>query len=139
MVDNNTDEARAAERTKIWRLNNKEYRSDAAKEMKRQRQREYYRNNTGKHRAYYKTRDKHMEEHAAPKWLTKEQWAQIESFYITARALTTETGVLHTVDHVWPIKGRNSCGLHVPWNLQILTQKENNAKGNKDPTVGSSR
>ena len=125
--------ARAAARSREWRKHNKENRSEIAKEWKRERQREYYRNNTAKHRAYYAARKEHSKNHAAPAWLTPEQWAEMEAFYVEARRLTAETGVLHTVDHIWPIKGRTSCGLHVPWNLQILTGTENDKKGNKDP------
>lgn len=68
---------------------------------------------------------------ATPKWITEEHWKQIENFYIKASELTKQTGVVHHVDHIIPLQGKNVKGLHVPWNLQILTANENLKKGNK--------
>lgn len=65
-----------------------------------------------------------------PKWLSKEQHEEMLSFYTAARWLTEKSGVKHNVDHVVPLHGVDVCGLHVPWNLQILTQRENIQKYN---------
>ena len=60
-------------------------------------------------------------------------WEQIQAIYAEARRKTEETGVLHSVDHIWPLNGKYSCGLHVPWNLQVIPQVDNDVKGNKEP------
>lgn len=64
---------------------------------------------------------------ATPSWLTEEQKAEIRAFYLEA---ASREGEWH-VDHIYPLRAKNSCGLHVPWNLQIITGDENRRKGNR--------
>lgn len=79
----------------------------------------------------YHTAKRHAQKlQATPPWLTKEQKAEIRAIYVECRRLQEETGVAHNVDHIHPLQGATVCGLHVPWNLQILTQVENCAKHN---------
>ena len=66
-----------------------------------------------------------------PSWITEEMEESINNKYIESARLTKETGITHHVDHIVPLQGKNVSGLHVPWNLQILTEKENISKGNK--------
>lgn len=70
---------------------------------------------------------------ASPCWLTKRQLERIEIVYAAAQALTDRGGEAYAVDHILPLQGRKVCGLHVPWNLQILTTEENTSKNNKLP------
>ena len=66
-----------------------------------------------------------------PPWLTKEHHDQITSIYAERERITKATGIDHHVDHILPLQGKNVCGLHVPWNLQVLTATENISKSNK--------
>ena len=68
---------------------------------------------------------------SVPPWLTEEDLKEIESFYFCAKMMSKAFGVKYEVDHIHPSNGETLCGLHVPWNLQILTRSENRAKGNR--------
>ena len=68
---------------------------------------------------------------ATPSWLTDNQFIEIEQFYQKATSQTKVTGVIHHVDHIVPLQGKNVSGLHVPWNLQVLSAHENHKKSNK--------
>lgn len=67
---------------------------------------------------------------ACPLWLDKTMQEQIEKIYANARKISKATGVVHEVDHIVPLVNDAVCGLHVPWNLQILTQFQNRSKRN---------
>ena len=74
-------------------------------------------------------RRKHRQ--ATPSWLTKKQKSEMRELYKIAMTMTKITGVQYVVDHIHPLRSEVLCGLHVPWNLQVLTQEENLAKSNK--------
>lgn len=73
---------------------------------------------------------------ATPKWLTTEDKLEIRLKYRLAIELTRKTGVRYAVGHIVPLLGESVSGLHVPWNLEVITQEENLKKSNKhvDPT-----
>ena len=64
---------------------------------------------------------------ATPAWADK---IAMRAIYKTAQNATKESGVLHHVDHIVPLRSKLVCGLHVHFNLQILTSKENEVKSN---------
>jgi hypothetical protein len=68
---------------------------------------------------------------ATPSWLTPNDLKAMNIVYEKARAMTRESGIRHEVDHVIPINGKTVSGLHVPWNLQVLTQSANVSKSNR--------
>lgn len=70
---------------------------------------------------------------ATPPWADLEK---IKMIYVEADRISKVTGIRHHVDHVIPLNGKNVCGLHIEGNLQILTDAENCAKGNKFPDAG---
>ena len=74
---------------------------------------------------------------ATPAWLTKAERLQMRELYVQARKLTAVTGERYVVDHIAPLRGESVCGLHVPWNLRVITQDENLRKSNKlvDPST----
>lgn len=99
-------------------------------EKKKKCDRNYFLNNKAKCSAIG-ARYRALKKNATPKWLTKEHNEEIEKFYEISHRLTKESGILHNVDHIIPIQGETVTGLHVPWNLQVITAKENQIKKNK--------
>lgn len=77
---------------------------------------------------------------ATPPWLTPEHRKQMRALHAEARRLKKATGIPHHVDHIIPLQAKFNlrgkqiaCGLHVPWNLQVMPGPENCAKNCKLP------
>ena len=71
-----------------------------------------------KYRAAVSSRRAHLRQ-ATPPWVSARE---LEAVYILAGLLGL------TVDHIIPIRGKVVCGLHVPWNMQLLPVSENSRK-----------
>jgi hypothetical protein len=94
---------------------------------------EWKRNNPGKVNASSAKR-KAQKLLATPSWLTESHLGEMQNIYIQCSKITKETGIQHHVDHIEPLLGKEICGLHVPWNLQILIgpgPNGNCSKGNR--------
>ena len=116
---------------KQWLKDNLEHSREYAKQYwnnkkdvkKKHRQTDYHKNkprfiaNSAKRRAYKLK--------ATPSWLNETHIKEILAFYILAKKLSKETLVKYHVDHIEPLKGEDVCGLHVPWNLRVVTAAEN--------------
>ena len=63
--------------------------------------------------------------------LPEDQNKLIGEFYKESTRLSRETGIPHEVDHIIPLQGDIVSGLHVPWNLQVITAEDNRKKGVK--------
>lgn len=129
--DRNKD--RVSEKNAEWRLNNTarikqvdaQYRLVNKTRIKA-KQKEYVKNNPGKVNACTARRN-------AQRLMATPPWADLKKiieFYDEAARLSRETGVPHEVDHIIPLRGKAVCGLHVHWNLQILTRAANRSKSN---------
>jgi hypothetical protein len=129
---------KVATRSKAWReankehiaRKNKEYRA-ANSERLNEYNRAYYAENKPRFLQYNRLNEANRE--AAPPWLTREQWKEMDEVYKAAEKMTAITGIQHCVDHIWPLIGKNSCGLHVPWNLRVISHAENSKKRNGNP------
>lgn len=116
----------AKQKASTWYYSNKEY----ALEKHRVTSKKWRTENKDKNSAKA-TRYRASKLNATPKWLTKEHNKQIESFYWLAQLQYELTDTKYHVDHIVPLKGKTVCGLHVPWNLQVLEAVDNISKGNR--------
>ena len=98
----------------------------------RKKQRDYLHTPQGKVKNCEKeSRRRSSKLNATPTWLSQEQLSQIEYLYWLSKDLELTSGQKYHVDHIVPLQGRHVCGLHVPWNLQVIPAEINLSKGNK--------
>jgi hypothetical protein len=129
--------AAIARRSKVFRESNadrllkknRDYRA-ANRERLKEAQRAWRKANHGKVIANVTARKKRVRR-ATPPWLSRSQRKEIQQFYVNAAAANEALGANYQVDHIVPIVHDLVCGLHVPWNLQLLTAEENVEKSNR--------
>lgn len=63
-----------------------------------------------------------------PEWADQDA---IRAIYQDAARRSFETGVMHHVDHIIPLQGVLVSGLHVEYNLRVITATENMSKHNR--------
>lgn len=69
---------------------------------------------------------------ATPIWANDELDAFVVSeAYALARVRSDVTGVVHSVDHIVPLKSGLVCGLHCAANLQVIPDTVNKSKNNR--------
>lgn len=71
---------------------------------------------------------------ACVEWRDREKIIEI---YKECAKISEETGIPHHVDHIYPLQSSYGCGLHVHYNLQIITGADNCSKSNKFPKYDS--
>ena len=81
-------------------------------------------------RNYYTRLRQASKLNATPPWLTEAQKQEIAHLYWLSRDAYLTTGEKYEVDHIIPLRGKDICGLHVPWNLQVLPADLNRKKSN---------
>lgn len=75
-------------------------------------------------------RHKTSKRRAMPPWVDQQA---INAIYRLAVETEKATGVRMHVDHIVPLQHHLVCGLHVPWNLQVISGSLNESKRNKWP------
>jgi hypothetical protein len=108
--------------TKLWREKNSDYVKSYAKNY-RQQNKQYLNFLCQKRKISLLNR--------TPSWLTEEDLWMIEEVYQFAAYRTQQFGFTWHVDHIIPLRGKIVSGLHVPTNLQVIPQIENQRKTNK--------
>lgn len=149
--------ARAEEPEKYREVSRRSKRREVARDKDRKNKKRYYKSDPEKflerNKKYYKENSKKVVQRvlkvrslnkeyysalqaerrakkrtATPSWVSKKD---ILSFYKEAQKLTKTAGVKHEVDHLVPLQSPFVCGLHVPWNLRVITKTENIIKSNR--------
>lgn len=128
------DKEKAKLTHKRWRSRNQERHNKSSREWKRknkQRHANYNKEWNDRNRDLVRAKDARRRAaklKSTPAWVDH---GKINKVYHQCELITRTTGVTHEVDHVIPLQGRLVCGLHVDYNLRVVTMKENRAKGNR--------
>jgi hypothetical protein len=89
-----------------------------------------YENNKSKVMAYAGMR-RALKRNAVPIWIDSVKNSLNAIYAMRDWMNLTMFGIKYEVDHIIPLKNSRVCGLHVPNNLQVITQFDNRSKQNK--------
>ena len=123
------------EYNKQYRENNLEYVRNLTREYNKNnpRRKDYMKKYVKENAAYFNSRNslrRALIDQRMPAWADIEK---IEAIYKECAQITRDTGIVHHVDHYYPLQGKNVSGLHVHFNLRIVPASENLTKYNKHP------
>lgn len=109
----------------VYWLNNNPIAREKQRKRNRDSNNKQYRNpnkcdKINKQKYVYNLKRKKYIKQRTPKWLKN---TELINVYVNCPK-TFE------IDHIIPLRGENVSGLHVPWNLQILTKIDNIIKSN---------
>lgn len=114
--------------------NKKSYYKNRDKRLTSKRAKYDGKSHYSKYKVYYKEKavSRYMTKKCCmPTWLSNDYKFIINEVYNLAKLRTEITGFNWHVDHIVPIQGKEVCGLHVPWNLQVIPATLNISKSNK--------
>jgi len=116
------------QREKARRLAKERRKRPEVKEQEKEIRKRYRQNNKAKYR-YYKAMRRARTYQATPPWLNKEHKKAMRELYEERQERSEAEGIEYHVDHIIPLAFYNNvCGLHVPWNLQLLREEDHRVK-----------